>query len=311
MSAAAMTIRPYRAYTLPWTPDPGEENRFRRVLWIVLVLFTAAAIIIPLLPVKEAPPPPPLPPEVVSLVLEPPPPPPKPELPKPEPKKPEVQPVPVPKPAPKPVDRVQQARTKAQNAGLLAMQDELKELREAFEPSQQNTRNLSAKVDGPSRAERNLITSNVGATSGGVNNAPSSRGFGAGPGSLKGVGTTQASPSFGDTFGRERAAAQRSGAGGKAARSREEVELMFDRNKSALYNLYGRSLRDNPALQGKLVVQLTISPWGEVTDCRVLSSELGDAELERKIVARIKLFKFEEKDVEALTARKTIDFFPG
>ena len=49
----------------------------------------------------------------------------------------------------------------------------------------------------------------------------------------------------------------------------------------------------------------------DVTDCRVISSELGDAELERKIVARVKLFKFEARDVETITARKTIEFFPA
>jgi hypothetical protein len=43
----------------------------------------------------------------------------------------------------------------------------------------------------------------------------------------------------------------------------------------------------------------------------VLSSEFKDDDLERKIVARVKLFKFEAKDVEAITARKTIEFFPN
>jgi TonB family protein len=62
--------------------------------------------------------------------------------------------------------------------------------------------------------------------------------------------------------------------------------------------------------QGKIVLQLTISPAGEVTDCRLLSSELNDDDLERKIVARVKLFRFEAKDVEAITARKTLEFFP-
>ena len=58
------------------------------------------------------------------------------------------------------------------------------------------------------------------------------------------------------------------------------------------------------------MLQLTISPAGEVTDCRVLSSELNDPELEGKIVGRVRLFRFEAKDVEAITARKTIEFSP-
>jgi TonB family protein len=58
-------------------------------------------------------------------------------------------------------------------------------------------------------------------------------------------------------------------------------------------------------------VQLTIAPTGEVTDCRVLSSELNDPELEKKLVARIKMFRFDDRDVEAITTTKPIDFFPA
>ena len=87
--------------------------------------------------------------------------------------------------------------------------------------------------------------------------------------------------------------------------------MVFDRNKAAIYSLYNRALRDNPQLQGKVVVQLTIAPTGEVTDCKVLSSELKDEELERKLVARIKMFHFDDKDVEIITTTKPIDFFPA
>ena len=58
-------------------------------------------------------------------------------------------------------------------------------------------------------------------------------------------------------------------------------------------------------------MRLTIDPNGAVSFCEVLSSELGDAELERKLVQRIKLFRFEARDVEAITTTKPIDFFPA
>ena len=103
----------------------------------------------------------------------------------------------------------------------------------------------------------------------------------------------------------------RSGGGKKASRSQEEIELVFDRNKAAIYALYNRALRDNPALLGKVVFELTIAPWGEVTDIRIVSSELKDPELERKLVARIRMFRFEDKDVEAMTTTKPIEFFPA
>ncbi|MGH8135765.1 MAG: TonB family protein, partial [Steroidobacteraceae bacterium] len=68
---------------------------------------------------------------------------------------------------------------------------------------------------------------------------------------------------------------------------------------------------DNPALLGKVVIELTIAPWGEITECHIISSELKDAELERKLVARIRMFRFEDKDVEAVTTTKPIEFFPA
>jgi periplasmic protein TonB len=48
-----------------------------------------------------------------------------------------------------------------------------------------------------------------------------------------------------------------------------------------------------------------------VTMCRVVSSELNDPDLERKIIARVRLFHFEPKDVESITTTKPIDFFPA
>ena len=42
----------------------------------------------------------------------------------------------------------------------------------------------------------------------------------------------------------------------------------------------------------------------------MVSTELGNPELEGKIVARVKLFKFDARDVETITVKKTIEFFP-
>ena len=64
-------------------------------------------------------------------------------------------------------------------------------------------------------------------------------------------------------------------------------------------------------LQGKVVIELTISPAGDITAARVISTELHDPVFEEKLVQRIRLFKFEAKDVAALTATKPIDFFPA
>lgn len=87
--------------------------------------------------------------------------------------------------------------------------------------------------------------------------------------------------------------------------------MVFDRNKAAIYALYRRALRENPALQGKLVLRLTIAPSGQVVDCEVVSSELGDADLEARLVRRVRLFDFGAKDVAEVTTTKPIEFFPA
>ena len=301
----------YRIFDLPWTPEEDEQERLKKTARTFLIMFALIGVVIPLIPMSERPTPPALPEEVVKLILEPPPPPPpKPEAKKPEPK-PEAKPEPKPVEPPKPVDRQAEARKKAENAGLLAMKDQLEDLREAFEPVQSSSAPMIGRVEGASRAERALVTGRTGVGSGGINTGQLSSGFGSGPGNLKGHAAGTAAPSFAEKIGDDRAQASRTGSGSRASRSREEIEIVFDRNKSAIYALYSRALREQPELQGKVVVQLTIAPSGEVTDCRIVSTELGDAELERKLVARIRMFRFDARDVEAMTTTKPIEFFPA
>ena len=298
----------YRIFELPWSANQDQERRFKRMLAIAIGIWLLIALLTQLLPAPEKAVAPPLPEEVVKLVLTPPPAPPKPvveEKPLPKPVvPPKVEPVPV-------IDKTEVARKKAQKA-LDKVKDELADLRAALNTEDlASAKPLKDKVDGPARAERSLITSNLTGGSGGINTAALSSGFGGGPGSLHGHSTMQGVQSFADGIRKDHAEAKRTGSSGKASRSREEIEMVFDRNKAAIYALYNRALRDNPQLQGKVVVQLTIAPTGEVTDCKVLSSELKDEELERKLVARIKMFKFDDKDVELITTTKPIDFFPA
>jgi protein TonB len=296
----------YRLFDLPWTTTGAEERRFRRMLAVGIGIWLLVSVVAELLPAPERPIARPLPEEVVKLVLQPPPPKPKPI----EEKKPEPKPIPKPVVPPPVVDQTEVARKKAQKA-LNLVKDELEELRAALKPEQlSSAKNLTNKVDA-ARAERSLITSNATGGSGGINTAALSAGFGGGPGSLHGHSTMQGVQSFADGMRKDRAEAKRTGASGRPSRSREEIEIVFDRNKAAIYALYNRALRDNPQLQGKVVVQLTIAPTGEVTDCKILSSELKSDDLERKLVARIKMFRFDDKDVELITTTKPIEFFPA
>jgi len=296
----------YRTYDLPWEGDPDSARQFRRLLTIGLVLFVLGGLIIPFLklPAPKETAAQAVPDRLARLMVEekpkpPPPPPPKPL----EPPKPET------KPIPQPVDRTAEARKKAEKQ-LNRVKDELADLRrDLAQELPVETKNLTGAVGAESKAERSLIASRVGTGSAGVQSSNSSRGFGSGAGSLTGHTTTSVSSRVASIAADNKAS--RTGTSGKAARSQEEIELEFDRNKGAIYALYSRALRERPELQGKMVLEFTIAPSGDVTACRVVSSELNDPELERKIIARVKLIRFAAKDVEPMTTTKPIEFFPA
>ncbi len=178
--------------------------------------------------------------------------------------------------------------------------------------------------------DRNMITSNAAGGSGGINTAGFSRdsgggglagrsttlvagvaggGGGGGPGlggqisGTGGHGTGAGSGKAGGTLTK--------GAGGKASRSLEEVRLVLERNKGALYAIYNRALREDASLQGKVVVEFTIAPNGSITACRFVSSELKNAELEQKLLARFRAMTFAAEDVGTLTTTYPIDFLPS
>ena len=318
-----MDIPYYREYELAWSDNSGQEHKFRRLMLSIMLAVVVVGLIWPFLP---SPQPDPdaideIPPRIAKLLLQdkPPPPPPPRVEPEPEPEpvsdpepqqvaEAEPEPEPVPVVEPEPVDLQQQAREKAQ-AALLPFTEDLAALRDNDVLDKvRDTRELSAAVGEAERNERSMITSSAGAASRGINTAALSRNTGG-----SGLGernTTQIdSPVAG--IGSGEGSARRTGTSGKASRSREEIELVFDRNKGAIFALYNRALRMDPTLEGKLVLRLTIAPSGEVTFCEVVSSELEDAELERKLVQRVRLFRFEAKDVEAITTTKPIDFFPA
>ena len=60
-------------------------------------------------------------------------------------------------------------------------------------------------------------------------------------------------------------AARSQAASGVAGRTDEEIQIVFDRYKAALYRLYNRELRNDPTLRGQMVLRLTIEPNGTVS----------------------------------------------
>jgi periplasmic protein TonB len=362
MTAARMTAgSPYaisfRASILPWADAPADVARFRRIRNRILVISALLSLLFLLLPkptqdrtlVAE------LPPQLAQIVLEretPAPPPPaapvtvkkqeeqpananpkRPDDPKPETVK---QPVPEARnPKPNKAPGEEGIRRKAAGVGLLAMKDQIAEIRGAPVAVQLNQEIKQGKGVGSGVGAgvgagnelgvpvRSMITSNATGGSGGINTAAYSRNTGGG--GLAGRATTLVEGVAGggggggfggggvkgDGSGAGRGGSLQKGGSGKASRSIEEIKLVFERNKGAIYAIYNRALREDPSLQGKVVVELKIAPSGEVVDVRVLSSELKASELERKLLARIKGFDFGNKDVDVMVVSWPVDFLPS
>src|SRR5512139_3219039 len=327
MSNSAVAL--YRVYELPWSTGFEDDARFKKFARRSLIVALVIAVVLWLLPQPKVDPATVAdePKRLARLVLERPPPPPPPPVVREEPKpvEPEAAPVqervvepepkpdvkPPPKPEPPPVDRTQQARERARVAGLLPLTNQLQALRNNVSNERlQRTDTVAATAssDAPF-SERSLITSRVGTASGGINTAALSRNTG-GSG-LSGRETTQVENPV-EGFAEAGGAAQRTGSSDLASRSREEIERVFDANKGRIFTLYNRALRENPALQGKVVLRLTIAADGKVTFCEIVSSELNDPELEKGLVQRVLQFQFESRDdIESITTTKPIDFFPA
>lgn len=332
---------------LPWTDDPRDARRFRRIVVTAIIAFFLLAIILPMINVPKIERPRDLvvPERLAKMVLQhkklqqPPPPPVVPDRPevkapiaeKIAPPKDEPLPVvalkikPEPEPDPEVLARAEQqrreaeiaaARKKAATTGLLALSNDLAAIRE--KPVVSNSV-VDEKLigSGPGKKEmvmqRAMITSNA-ATKGtgiGINTSSLSKGVGGSAGLSDRTTTrvnappvlTAAEPTAKPTNAIKTA-------GQKASRTNAEVQLAFDKNKSALYSLYNRALRQDPALQGKVVLKITIDPSGRVTSCDVVSSEMDAPELIQKIVARVLMFDFGSKDVTVTVTTFPIDFLP-
>ena len=324
------------ALSMPWAYSAETDARFSRIVRINLVVCLLLSIAMPWLPLPELQTPvTEEPPRLATFILEvkplPPPPrskpvvnpvpkqavkpeaeplvkkkaPPKKTVKQPSPAKQAVKPEPV---KPVPVKPKVTARQQAEQAGLLALKDNLADMRQGTTASNlKKTSRLSQSGGQARKTERAVLTSGATRSSGGIQTTGLSRNTGGGE--LAARTTTQVHSPAANASG---SAGGESTRGERAAgRSIEEIQMVFDRNKGAIYSIYNRALRQNPALQGKLVLQLTITPSGKVASCTVVSSELDDAVLNDKIAQRVKLFDFGVQDVNEVTITYPIDFLPA
>ena len=314
---------PYRAVIMPWAKEAESERRFRRALLVTLLFFIVLGSLIPLwkLPVPDRSAVLVVPERLVSMLSkEPPKPEPLPERRKEE-KKPEKDQETAPEKAkedrPKPsTPETQAARKKAESTGVLAFKEAFSDLMDetpvARLGAEARLSNQSAVAAGQARASRSLVAmSSTGGSSGGISNTGVSRNVGNSNVSRlgdSGVGFTRVESAIADLEESSRPMSD----GLAPGRTDEEIQIVFDRYKAALYRIYNTELRKDPTLRGKILMRITIETSGAVSLCKVESTDLASPELVAKIVERIKGFNFGPKEgVKKLTILYPIEFFPA
>jgi hypothetical protein len=343
---------PYRAAIMPWTKEAESERCFRRAVLVALLFcfifgtlipmvtvpiaeYTAAVVEIPerlAKLVKKEPPRPTTPPKPVPKKA--------PEEPqklkdeaKPDTgkKKPEKLPkkkTPTPQPPQVAASGGQSpaAGKKVERVGVLAFKDSFKDLMDETPVAKLGTEarlsRSTPRVAGQAVAQRSLVAMQAqGGASGGIGNAGISRnigngnvdrlggsGVGKGGGYGNGTGFVTASSSIAGVGESSRPLSDGPGPG----RTDEEIQIVFDRYKAALYRIYNRELRKDPTLRGKILLRISIETSGAVSLCKVESTDLASPELVVKIVARIKRFNFGPKEgVPKMTILYPIDFLPA
>ena len=315
----------YHSYVLPWTSIPEEDQRLKRNLLVTLVAALVFGLVVPFLPVKEVDKNKveELPPRLAQLVVEKqkpkPPPPPKVEKKKEKKKekpkekkkekkkeKPKEKPKPKPKPKKSQAELIAEARKKAQSTGLLALSDELSDLRDAT-PKLKTSKTLSKGASQAKTFERKTLTFGTATEgSGGVDLSNMSSGIGSTE--LEGRQTTEVESPVEQVA--KNAQIEKDSRSNRPGRTYEEVTLVIDSNKGRIFNMYNRMLRKDPTLSGKIVFEITIDPSGAVTGVKIVSSELNSPSLEKRLMTLFKTFNFGAKNVETMVVTFPIDFLP-
>jgi hypothetical protein len=295
---------PDRELVMPWARGGEDDDRFRKalvtsLLWSLLFGLWIPQIDLPLpepwevievperltrlireeRPLPPRPPPEPTPPEESPLLA--------------EEAKPEAEP-----------------KQKVKSKGLLAFREKFSGLAvaKASDRLGSQARITTSGEAASGRPMRSMVATQAPGSSGGINLAALSRDIGGGGDQIEGVHVARATSSIGGISGPERPLSDGPG----LARTDEEIQIVFDRHKAALYRLYNRELRRDPTLKGQMVLRMRIEPDGRVSLCELQATDMNAAELAAQVIARVKTFDFGAKEgVPSITILYPIDFLPA
>lgn len=324
MSSSKLILAPNSV--LPWSSEIADNKRYWKILLGFLIPFLIIGYVVALidLPEKTREERAKLPPQLARVVLEkkelpkPPPPKPKPKK-KKEPKKEEPKkeekpkekekpkPKPKPKKAPEPA-KLKKAKEKAKQLVQQTFADDLSAMRDVLDVSDVKAQQVTRAQGTAAAVNRKLVTSGAQTLSGGVNTTALSTDTGGV--ALSGRETTEVVSQLEEVSAaaqEERVADEQAV---KGSRSKVAMNQAIDANKASIFGLYQRALDEDPTLEGKVVFELVIEPNGAVSSVKIISSDLGDKTLERKLKARLRSINFGAADVLTTTLRHTFNFLP-
>ncbi|MGH0035493.1 MAG: AgmX/PglI C-terminal domain-containing protein [Myxococcota bacterium] len=299
---------PPRPTIMPWARGGEDDRRFRRTLAIALLACLLLGVLFPFIPLPvlehwEAVE---VPDRLTRLLQE--------EQPLPPPTQ-VAQPTRPDESRTEPTEEARPAEKKPSAAeptkGILAFRDQFSELAASLPAarlgSQARIRNPGQAAAG--RPQRSLVARQGAASSGGIDVSSLSRDVGAGGGgTIERVEIVRATSSIGGGGTSDRPLSNGPG----PSRTDEEIQIVFDRHKAALYRLYNRELRKIPTLQGQMVLRITIEPDGSVSLCDLQSTDMKTPRLVSQVLSRVRTFDFGAKDgVPAITILYPIDFLPA
>ena len=314
-----MVAQDYRQLALSWQPVSDRDAFFNKLATGALLLAFALSMVLSAIPVPKdtravrAK----VPERVARYIRERPKPPPRPVA-KAEQLKPPEPIVGSRRAERKPLTAAEEkARARVQDKGLVALSGELATLADASRVNAMAARTISGGASAKQAANVDTRILN-GDTPGAGSRAGVAQTLRTGPGGAprleQGQSGGQAILAKTDTL-RSGAARQSGGpstsrrAGG--SRGNEDVAIVMDKHKSALYALYNRARRNNPGLKGKIVLVITILPSGRVSNVVLKSNELNAPELEASLLARVRQFDFGPIGNEPFTVTVPVEFVPS
>ena len=308
---------PARSIVMPWMRIGEEDERFRKSLTLALLTSLFFAVWAPFIeiPLPEPEPAAEAPERLTRLIMEQRRQPPPTEAMIPEaPKQALAKETPAEQKA-KPKEGPGVGPADGPGKGILAFREKIS----GFAENQTISRlGSQARISSPGAAagvvQRSMLTTQAAGSSGGINLADLSRGVGGGGSGggrqIEGVQIARVESTIGGGGGRGSASSV-GGGGPPVGRTDEEIQIVFDRHKAALYRLYNRELRRDPTLKGQVVLRIRIEPDGSVTICELQATDMNARELVAQVIERVKGFDFGAKPVPPITILYPIDFLPA